>query len=110
MKLFLYKVLTQIIIILGQVRKLVENPLAVRNDRVFIDLDEHQVIQCCDCLSTHYVHPLEGRGERIVKPMRPRGYDYSLRRFAAKSSPFNTWDEAIAYADKMVLEEGRPRV
>jgi len=59
-KLFLYKLLTQVIIILGRARDKLNLPMVIRKDRTFIDkkalLDypSYGIINvCCDCGLAH---------------------------------------------------------
>ncbi len=85
MKLFIYKVLTQGIIIFGRLREKLGLKKVIRRDRTFKNpSDMFFSIDCCDCGLIHF---------RVVdmgfeQPIRPEGYNYSWRRFAPPSSEF----------------------
>jgi len=99
-RLLIYKLLTQGIIWLGLLRDKVQMGLWLekREDRTF-DLYHNECWICCDCGAIHYSiyfgpehdcghEPLHKRMTIVghTWPMRPKGYDYSLRRGAGKPS------------------------
>lgn len=95
MRLFIYKVLTQLIILLGELRS--RNNLniqrIIRNDRTFfneistIRTPSWGVInECCDCGLAHRLW-IDEKG-LYQRPERPEGYDYNWRRFATPSTGF----------------------
>ena len=86
MKLTLYKVLTQLIIILGRLRGRLDLDMVIRRDRTFEDPPHLFSVVCCDCGLSHF-YPKE-KGIRLSQPVRPKGYDYSWRRWAGESSEF----------------------
>jgi len=96
MRLFLYKLLTQAIIILGRLRSSLDLDLTVRVDRTFQDLPSLFSIVCCDCELTHRVSHRED--VRYQQPIRPEGYDYSWRRLADSSFDL----EEIKHEDEWV--------
>ena len=83
MRLFLYKLLTQAIIILGRLRSKLHIDMTVRVDRTFRDPPHMFSIECCDCDLTHRVSYREG--VRYQQPIRPTGYDYGWRRLSEPS-------------------------
>jgi len=91
LRLLLYKLLTQAIIILGRLRSKLDLDLIVRVDRTFKDPPHLFSNVCCDCELTHRFTYSEG--VRYQQPIRPKGYDYSWRKFAGKSSLFKSEDE-----------------
>lgn len=91
MKLFLYKLLTQVIIILGRLRSKLNLDMIVRVDRTFRDPPHLFSNVCCDCELTHRFSYREG--VRYQQPIRPGGYDYGWRRLAGSSSEFKHEDE-----------------
>ena len=95
MRLLIYKVLTQLIIILGELRS--RNKLSiqriVRRDRTFFnEISEIRAPswgvfnECCDCGLAHRLW-LDGEG-LYQRPERPEGYDYGWRRYAQPSTGF----------------------
>lgn len=99
MKLHLYKLLTQGIIILGRLRKSLHMKEVVRNDRVFVDPQELRFFICCDCGLAHTIDPHEDFN--LVRPVRVEGYDYLWRKFSEGGKPFSSEQEAI---DSMIVE------
>lgn len=90
MRLFLYELLTQGIIILGSLRKKLDLQLTIRRGRTFKNPpDMFYSIECCDCGLTHF--RIADRG--LEQPVRPRLYGYSWRHFAVKSSEFRKEEE-----------------
>lgn len=100
MKFFAYKLLTQAIIILGNIR---ESLLAewtsrnwnedweLRKDRTFY-MSNAASFDCCDCGLTHTTTPLDGKliidpAHRFI-PIRPKNYDYSFRWSALSPKDF----------------------
>ncbi len=102
MRLFLYKLLTQAIIILGILRSKLDLDLTVRVDRTFKDPPHLFSNVCCDCELTHRFSYREG--VRYQQPIRPRGYDYGWRLLAGPSSAFKHEDEWVDILDKNVKE------
>jgi len=85
MRLFLYKLLTQGIIILGALRSKLEIKSVIRRDRTFKNpSDQFFSIECCDCGLIHFRQKKKG----LEQPIRPEGYDYSWRKYAPMSSTF----------------------
>jgi len=90
LRLFLYKAVTQTIIILGVLRQKLggkKNHLqdVIRRDHTFKNPDDQFFsIECCDCGLIHF--RIAERG--LEQPIRPTDYDYTWRRFAPKSSEF----------------------
>lgn len=97
MRLLLYKILTQTIILLGWVRKrLIKKSWRERPaDRIF-DFYNFDCMECCDCGLSHETeyfgpdvkcgHSSAYSGLKIVGhmfPLRPKGYNYGLRWGAA---------------------------
>ena len=95
MKVFLYKVITQGIIILGKLREELKNPSVIRNDRVFVDPQALRYFICCDCGLTHTIDP-HNEQVNLVRPVRAEGYDYKMRKYADGGSPFKSEKEALA--------------
>ena len=91
MRLFLYKLFTQLIIILGRLRAKLDLDMRIRRDRTFEDPPHLFSVVCCDCGLTHFYPKTEGT--RLSQPVRPRDYDYSWRKFATKPSPFKLEEE-----------------
>lgn len=89
MKLLLYKAMTQCIIILGELRKAVEQKMkvVVLKNRTFV-FGVAGTIECCDCCLTHVEWIPKDGNARLSQPMRPDGYDYGARFGAGKPSPF----------------------
>jgi len=86
MKLFLYKLLTQFIIILSVLRKKLKLQYVIRKDRTFITKEPKEESICCDCGLSHMViYDYDNQVTRW-RPIRPEGYDYSFRRYADKPS------------------------
>jgi len=88
--LFLYKILTQIIIILSRLRDRLNLVYCIRKDRTFkeehIKYPGYELI-CCDCGLSHQVW-IERYGNFEIeysRPIRPKGYDYSFRKFGRDS-------------------------
>lgn len=91
MRLFLYNVLTQAIIILGRLRSKLDLDMFIRRDRTFKDPPHLFSNVCCDCELTHrFLYRKDGR---FQQPIRPRGYDYGWRRLAGPSSEFRHEDK-----------------
>lgn len=100
MKFFLYKLLTQAIIILGHIRKSIlaewtspnwSKDWEMRKDRTFY-MSNHASFGCCDCGLTHTTVPLNGKpridpAHKFI-PIRPKGYDYSFRLIAVSPADF----------------------
>jgi len=103
-KLYLYKILTQGIIILGRLREKLNMKTVIRNDRVFVDPQELRFFICCDCGLSHVIDPHDKFN--LVRPVRAEGYDYTWRKFSDNESPFKSEQEAIesmiidSYADE----------
>jgi len=95
-KIFIYNVLTQLIIIFGKLREiLTDNSIRQqRIDRTFY-CSNNERWTCCDCGLEHLTKPFEEIKEKSHKfiPVRIKGYCYQLRLFGGKSSP--TIDERI---------------
>ena len=91
-RLLVYKVTTQLIIWLSALReKTVEmQTMRRRIDRTFYP-SNHEYWACCDCGLVHLTMPLNGEEfkEKAFKfiPIRPDGYDYSMRIGCEKPSP-----------------------
>jgi len=101
-RLLLYKILTQVIIILGCLRSKLDLDLVVRVDRTFKDPPHLFSTVCCDCELTHRYTYREGL--RLQQPIRPGGYDYSWRIFAGESALFKQEVEWVDVPDKNVRE------
>ena len=91
--LLLYKLLTQLIIILGRLRERIEKKLTlvVRKDRTFEEETFPFTLVCCDCGLSHILwvedkyNPKRKKGFILkIQPERPYGYDYSFRKFARR--------------------------
>lgn len=96
MSVFIYKVLTQGIIILGRMReKVEEGKTVIRNDRVFVDPQVLRYFICCDCGLAHTIDP-HNEAVNFVRPVRIEDYDYLMRRFAVGGYPFPSEAEALA--------------
>ena len=102
MRLVLYKILTQAIIILGSLRSKLDLDLIVRVDRSFKDPPHLFSTVCCDCELTHRFTYREGL--RLQQPIRPGGYDYSWRKFAGEPALFKQEDEWVDSLDENVRE------
>lgn len=100
MRVFAYEILTQLIIILGRLRKFVIGnrfQYELRKDRTFytpIPVD----CECCDCGLRHaYRLPDEDKKYRQIShksiPIRPQGYTYKLRYLRTQPSKF--YDESV---------------
>ena len=93
MRIFLYEILTQIIVWLGLARErlMIGGWMAERKDRTFYATTLEDA-ECCDCGLTHRARPIDGEDPRDpshkLRPMRPVGYKYFLRFGSGKSSPF----------------------
>lgn len=100
MRLFGYKLLTQLIIWLGLVRErlIARAWMQKRADRVF-DVFEFERWSCCDCGMVHHFrafsfgevcnHKPDPSGLNAIGhcwPERPKGYDYTFRKGAGKPS------------------------
>lgn len=94
MRIFIYKLLTQIIIILGRIRKKLGLKEVIRNDRVFVDPQELRFFTCCDCGLSHTIDPYNDK-VNLVRPVRIEGYDYKMRVFADSGIPFKSEKEAL---------------
>jgi hypothetical protein len=95
LRLFLYKLLTQAIIILGRAREKLGLQMVIRKDRTFVDkkalleYPSYGIINvCCDCGLAHRMWLRDG--DLHQQPERPREYDYSWRRYASPSSPYSS--------------------
>ena len=89
MKLFMYKILTLLIILLGRLRFKAAGGryelLELRKDRdeknlmpqMWFSKGSGILLECCDCGLSHRLFESE-RGSHAW-PERPRGYDYSWR-------------------------------
>lgn len=87
MRIFFYKLLTLLIILLAMVRKKVGNKITweLRKDRdeqnlmpqVWFSKARGILLECCDCGLSHRLFESE-RGSHAW-PERPRGYDYKWR-------------------------------
>lgn len=93
MRLIIYKLLSQAIIILGRLRSKLDLDLIVLVDRTFKDPPHLFSTVCCDCELTHRFTYKEGL--RLQQPIRPGGYDYSWRKFAGESALFKHEDEWV---------------
>lgn len=85
--LFIYKTLTQAVIILGNLRDRLRLWEKIRTDRTFVfhGIDGENTVACCDCGLTHRYWV---RGTAVMEqPIRPKGYDYGMRHTAEPSSP-----------------------
>lgn len=91
MILFIYKLLTQTIIILGELREKLGLEMIVRQDRTFKDPPHMFSMVCCDCSLTHRLYRKEG--VQYMQPIRPEEYDYSWRRFTGEPAVFKHKDE-----------------
>jgi len=93
MQLLFYALLTQVIIILGNVRKMVKSKgrTQIRTDRVFYPAN-WEVQICCDCGAGHRAEPLFDEEVRDphyrLMPLRPLGYKYNLRLGAVTPCQF----------------------
>jgi len=94
LRLFIYKLLTQGIIILGRLRGKIGLKEVIRNDRVFIDPHELRFFICCDCGLSHTIDPYNDK-VNLVRPVRVDGYDYGMRLFASGAVPFKSEKEAL---------------
>lgn len=102
MMMFLYKGFTQSIIILGELRKMVESKMDIvlRKDRTFVAGVSGE-IECCDCCLTHLNWVPKDGNLQLAQPLRPDGYDYGGRIGAGKPSPFKHESELDEeYQDK----------
>ncbi len=95
MRVFLYELVTQGIIILGRLRGKLKIPIVIRNDRVFVDPQALRYFICCDCGLTHTIDPYNEK-VNLVRPVRVEGYDYRMRHFADGANPFKSEAEALA--------------
>jgi len=85
-RLVLYAILTQIIIVLARIRERVGKDWVIRKDRTFRFRAVKPGIAhtCCDCL---LVHQLWVEGPDVVeRPIRPSGYQYRLRKLSKPAS------------------------
>lgn len=92
-RLIIYEILTQHIIIIARIRAFLRKPLGseVRKDRTFSSPDVQAPgyqLECCDCGALHKVW-LEGDTE-FMQPIRPKGYCYRLRFGAQRPQPFES--------------------
>ena len=94
-KTWLYKLLTQGIIILGKSREKLNLRTVIRNDRVFVDPQALRYFICCDCGLAHTIDPYNEK-INLVRPVRVEGYDYGLRFFASGATPYSSEAEALA--------------
>ena len=83
MRLFFYRLLTQFIIVLGELRDSFGLDVEVRRDRTFRDPPHLFSTVCCDCGLTHRLFRREDT--RYQQPVRPIGYDYSMRMLGGSS-------------------------
>jgi len=102
LRLLLYKILTQAIIILGSLRSKLDLDLIVRVDRTFKDPPHLFSTVCCDCELTHRYTYREGL--RLQQPIRPGDYDYSWRKFAGEPALFKHEDEWVDSLNENVRE------
>lgn len=102
MKLFLYKLFTQCIIILGELRVKLNIDMEVRRDRTFPDPPHLFSNICCDCGLTHWV--IRRDGKRFQQPHRPKDYDYTWRHGAGESSFFDVEEKVIVQTDNETLK------
>lgn len=90
MRLLIYNILTQFIIIFGKLREiLTDNSIRQRRiDRTFY-CSNNERWTCCDCGLEHITKPFDEIKEKSHKfiPIRIKGYKYQLRLFGGKSSP-----------------------
>lgn len=95
-KLFLYKALTQAIILLGELRKDVEKKMqiVVLKSRTFV-MGVSGTVECCDCCLTHLEWIPKSGTALLAQPLRPSGYDYGARFGAGKPSPFKHESELL---------------
>ena len=83
MRLFIYKAMTQIIIILGVLRQKLGLEESILRSRTFKNPDDQFFsIECCDCGLIHF-RIAEGG---LEQPIRPTDYDYTWRHYAGKPS------------------------
>lgn len=93
LKLFLYNILTQLIILLGTARSWLvpHDKMQMRRDRTFYATN-FESWECCDCGAWHATRPLDGQGVHMPHfkfiPMRPKGYQYKMRFGGSPSSEF----------------------
>ena len=100
MRIFLYCLITQIIIWLAKLRKYAVKykKHSIKNNRIF-DVYEEETWACCDCGLEHYFrhfqnnetcsHQQEHINFKIVghcMPIRPKEYKYNLRHGAVTPS------------------------
>ncbi len=95
-RLWLYEILSQMIVLLGWARERISRSKwmrATRKDRTFhvslepfTDQNYWEYWDCCDCGLQHKVY--RQQKELILWPIRPKSYRYRLRLFAAKPAPF----------------------
>lgn len=97
---FVYKVLTQAILVLAWLRNRWQGKWAERRvDRTFyVKLEPfneragawryEERWHCCDCDLCHIVTLADDGLHLKMVPHRPKGYDYRLRLLAGKPSPF----------------------
>ena len=97
MKVFIYKLLTQSIIILGRLREKLGLQESVLRSRTFKNPpDMFYSISCCDCGLIHMRLAENG----LEQPIRPRGYDYSWRRFCEEPDVFKSESEWLSEFNK----------
>ncbi len=90
MRLFIYKMLTQTIIILGRIREKLGLKESILRSRTFKNpSDMFFSISCCDCGLTHMRLAKKG----LEQPIRPKEYDYSWRKFCEAPSVFKPESE-----------------
>jgi hypothetical protein len=109
LKLLIYEVLTQVIIILGHLREILKISNYLRVDRHICSRflmpdgrgqDKSTRIICCDCRLTHEVYLSElYENLEFANPIRPKKYNYTLRYFEDKTSIINDYKE---FEDKLV--------
>ena len=94
MKLLIYNIITQIIIILGKVRQMVERKLQMQviKQRTFV-FDASCLIGCCDCGLEHLCWSSPDGLAQLSQPLRPKNYDYRFRKLADTPSGFISQDK-----------------
>lgn len=100
MRLFLYKFLTQFIIILSILRSKLDLRRGIFKDRTYIDpreLIEYPsfgiIFECCDCGLSH--RQWIQNGNLYSQPERPLNYDYSWRVLGGAASKHEPEETAV---------------
>lgn len=111
-RLFGYKVVTQLLIRLDRVRDRIMpwgERFQYRTDRVCY-VPNRTVFSCCDCGLAHLVWPLDGEDFKEpafrMLPLRPFNYDYSWR-IGAPSVGFDLNDEPEIIQEIIDAEFGK---